>query len=81
MPNLVAELTRCSVEGELVWAEWSWSGTQTDGARFERTGVAIHALRDGRVQWVRTYMQPITSEPAGAVDAAMREMGRNLPGR
>jgi ketosteroid isomerase-like protein len=81
VPDLEAELTRCSVDGELVWAEWCWSGTEADDSRFERAGVAIHGLRDGRVQWVRLYMQPLVSQPTGAVDAAMQEMGRNLPDR
>ena len=76
VPNLVAELTRCSVDGELVWAEWSWTGTHTDGSRFERTGVAIHGLHEGRIQWVRLYMQPILSQPLSASDVALREMGR-----
>jgi ketosteroid isomerase-like protein len=79
VPDLVAELTRSSVDGELVWTEWCWYGTQADGARFERAGVAIHGLRDGRIEWVRLYMQPVTGQPAGAIDAAMREMGRNVP--
>jgi ketosteroid isomerase-like protein len=75
VPDLVAELTRCSVDDDLVWAEWCWTGTHTDGSRFERAGVAIHGLRDGRIQWVRLYMQPILSRPVSAADIAHREMG------
>ncbi|MFL5580855.1 MAG: nuclear transport factor 2 family protein [Gemmatimonadaceae bacterium] len=79
VPDLSAELTRCGVDGDLVWAEWAWTGTQTDGSRFERTGVAIHGLRDGRIEWVRLHMQPILSRPVTAVDVALRDLGRRPP--
>jgi hypothetical protein len=79
VPDLVADLTRCSVDGHLVWAEWSWCGTQADGSRFERCGVAIHGMSDGMIRWVRLYMQPVTSRPVSDVDQALREMGRDLP--
>jgi ketosteroid isomerase-like protein len=79
VPDLVAEMTRCTVDGELVWVEWLWRGTHTDGSRFERCGVAIHGIRDGQVKWVRAYMQPITSRATSDVDQTLREMGRQLP--
>jgi len=81
VPNLQVELVRCSAEGDTAWAEWLWEGTQSDGQRFERAGVAIHGVRDGRIQWVRIYMQPILSRPVTAASVALNDLGGPSPGR
>jgi ketosteroid isomerase-like protein len=75
VPDLQADMTRCSADGDIVWVEWCWEGRTADGARFERAGVAIHGVRDGRIAWVRVYMQPILSEAADHASVALREMG------
>ena len=79
VPDIHAELLRLVEHGDTVWAEWEWSGTQTSGARFWQRGVTIQGVRQGRVVWVRLYMEPV-QERGAATDAAtaLRLAGPNL---
>jgi hypothetical protein len=64
MPDFLAELLSFAEEGERAWAEWRWTGTQTDGSPFEWRGVTLFGVRDDRIAWGRLYMEPV--EQAGA---------------
>jgi hypothetical protein len=79
VPDIHAELLRLAEDGDTVWAEWEWSGTQTSGARFWQRGVTIQGVRQGRVVWVRLYMEPV-QEGGAATDSAtaLRLAGRDL---
>jgi ketosteroid isomerase-like protein len=72
VPDIAATLVRGTAEGETVWAEWDWRGTRADGGAFAMRGVTIQGVRDGRIAWVRLYMEPV--EAGSGKDAAVPEL-------
>ena len=64
VPDIRAELVRCSADGTTVWSEWDWKGTRRDGVPFEQRGVTIQGVEDGRIVWVRLYMEPVQEGPS-----------------
>lgn len=73
VPDFRSELLRAAVDGEIVWSEWRWRGTQSDGAPLDMAGVMVCGVRDGRMAWARLYMEPVEQAGAG-IDAAVRRM-------
>jgi len=73
VPNLRARLPRMTVDGDTVWTEWDISGTRNDGAAFLMRGVAIFGVAEGRLAWVRFYLEPV-EETSGDVDAHTRRV-------
>ena len=73
VPNLQARLPRMAVDGDTVWTEWDISGTRGDGTAFLMRGVSIFGVADGRLAWVRFYLEPV-EETSGDVDANTRRM-------
>jgi ketosteroid isomerase-like protein len=73
VPNLQARLPRMAVDGDTVWTEWDISGTRGDGAAFLMRGVSIFGVADGRLAWVRFYLEPV-EETSGDVDANTRRV-------
>ena len=59
VPDFLAELLSFAAQGERVWAEWRWIGTDTDGVPFEWRGVMLFGIRDGHIAWSRAYMEPV----------------------
>jgi ketosteroid isomerase-like protein len=58
VPDVTAELLAWSVDGNIEWGEWDWSGTHRDGSRFSMRGVTIWMVRDGLIAAGRLYMEP-----------------------
>ena len=69
-----AKLLRCAADEHTAWAEWCWHGTRVDGRPFARAGVTVYGLRDGRIAWVRLYMEPIQGDPDTVAEWVMREL-------
>ena len=65
VPDIHAELLRLAVDGDTVWAEWHWFGTNHDGGQFNVCGVTIMGVQADQIMWGRLYMEPV-QEP-GAV--------------
>ena len=59
VPNLQARLPRMVVDGDTVWTEWDIAGTRRDGGPFLMRGVSIFGVREGRLAWVRFYLEPV----------------------
>jgi ketosteroid isomerase-like protein len=59
VPDIHADLLRCAIEGNVVWAEWEWIGTLASGGPFLHRGVTIHGVEQGKTGWVRLYMEPV----------------------
>jgi ketosteroid isomerase-like protein len=74
VPDMRAEILDSVVSGDTVWAEWSWTGTRTDGAAFAMTGVSVIGVRDGRVAWARLYMEPVEEESPDVGTAIRRDL-------
>jgi ketosteroid isomerase-like protein len=68
VPDLRARLPRIAVDGGTVWTEWDMSGTRRDGAAFLMRGVCIFGVTEGRLAWVRFYLEPV-EQTSGDVDA------------
>jgi hypothetical protein len=73
VPNLQARLPRMAVDGDTVWTEWDLAGTRGDGGPFLMRGVSIFGVREGRLAWVRFYLEPV-EETSGDVDAHTRRV-------
>jgi hypothetical protein len=73
VPDFGSQLVRAAVDGEIVWSEWRWGGTQLDGAALDMVGVMVCGVREGRMSWARLYMEPVDQAGAG-IDAAVRRM-------
>jgi ketosteroid isomerase-like protein len=54
-----ATIVRSAVDDGSAWAEWLWQGYQADGNPGDMAGVAIHILTDGKISWVRFYLEPV----------------------
>ena len=59
VPDLHAELVRSTVVGDMVWAEWDWTGTRRDGQPHHMAGVTIQGVEGDALAWVRFYMEPV----------------------
>src|SRR5919205_3174748 len=73
VPDLRARLPRMVVDGDTVWAEWDLSGTRRDGAAHLLRGVSIFGVAEGRLAWVRFYLEPV-EETSGDVNANTRRV-------
>jgi len=73
VPDFRSELVRVAAEGDVVWSEWRWRGTQSDGTALDMAGVMVCGVRDGRMAWARLYMEPVEQAGAG-ITAAVRGM-------
>src|SRR3954470_16894517 len=58
-----AKLMRYSAGADTIWAEWCWHGERADRQPFARAGVTIYGLRDGKIAWIRLYMEPVQGDP------------------
>jgi ketosteroid isomerase-like protein len=73
VPDVSARLPRMTVDGDTVWTEWDLAGTRRDGAPFLMRGVSIFGVAEGRLAWVRFYLEPV-EETSGDVDAHTRRV-------
>ena len=65
VPDIHAELLRSAVDGDTVWAEWHWFGTNHDGGQFNVCGVTIMGVQADQIMWGRLYMEPVQEPSAG----------------
>ena len=72
VPDLRAEVTRSTIDGETVWTEWEMTGTRRDGTAHQMRGIVLFGVRDGVAQWARFYLEPVDLA-GGTVDDAVRE--------
>jgi uncharacterized protein (TIGR02246 family) len=72
VPDFHSELIRVAADGDTMWTEWHWQGTQTEGGRLEMAGVIVFGVREGRIAWARLYVEPI--EQGTGIEAAVRSM-------
>ena len=72
VPDLRSELVRESIDGNVVWSEWEWTGTRRDGAPHLMRGTTILGIEADRIAWARFYMEPVLADgaPVGTAVAA-----------
>jgi ketosteroid isomerase-like protein len=71
IPDITAEVLRCTVDGDTAWTEWEHRGTRADGTAHVMRGVVIFGVADDVAAWARFYLEPV-QEDAGSVDLAVR---------
>ncbi len=76
VPNLEAEIVRCSSEGNTVWTEWEMRGTKLDGSDHLMRGVSIFEVGAGAFTSVRFYLEPVERRGVGIDDAIKQAVGR-----
>ncbi len=71
VPNIQANVLRCTVDGHTVWTEWELRGTRPDGVPAVVAMVTIAGIEAGQVAWMRLYLEPVTR--GTGIDASVRE--------
>jgi ketosteroid isomerase-like protein len=62
IPDFRAELIRSVDDGDVVWSEWHWWGTRTDGQPFDVRGVTLFEVRDDEITAGRLYIEDVEKE-------------------
>ena len=76
VPDLRADVTRSTVDGDVVWTEWEMTGTRRDGSQHRMRGVVIFGVGDGVVQWARFYVEPVDHSDMTVEDAVREQVVR-----
>ena len=63
MPDFQTEVLSEAVEGDTVWAELHYHGTQVDGKKQGARGVTISGIQGEQIVWAKLYIVTI-QEPA-----------------
>jgi ketosteroid isomerase-like protein len=63
VPDMQVEVPAAVQDGDTIWSEWRIFGTARSGSLIEIRGVMIFGVREERVAWARTYLEPV--EQAG----------------
>ncbi len=56
MPDFRAEVQSLVVEGDTLWAELAYYGTQADGKKHVTRGVTISGIQEGQITWSKLYI-------------------------
>ncbi len=72
VPDVTAEVLRCSVDGDTVWTEWEHRGTRADGSAHLMRGVVILGVTRSVATWARFYLEPVQDDGT-AVDVAVHD--------
>ena len=73
VPDFHSELLRFTSDGDTIWSEWHWQGTQSDGTPLDMVGVIVCGTSEGRISWARLYIEPVEQAGAG-IESAVRRM-------
>lgn len=79
VPDLSASVTRWSLDGDVVWAEWEHRGTRRDGAPHDLRGVTIMGAGDAGIEWLRFYLEPVARDGVGATDGVRTVLAAGRP--
>ena len=59
IPDIQIEILGEVAEGDTVWAELHFSGTQTDGKKYMVRGVTLQGMQADQIIWTRLYIEPV----------------------
>lgn len=79
IPDVSAEVLRCTIDGDTVWSEWEHRGTRPDGTAHIMRGVVIFGVVDGLASWARFYLEPVQDGGGGVDDAVRRQVSTAGP--
>jgi hypothetical protein len=72
VPDFRADLLRSAADGDTVWSEWHFRGTQSAGGTLDMAGVIVAGIRDDRIAWARLYLEAV--EQGAGIEAAVHDM-------
>lgn len=73
VPDFRSQLRHFTVDGETIWSEWHWQGTQSDGTPLDMVGVIVCGVSGDRMSWARLYLETVEQAGSG-IEAAVRRM-------
>ena len=59
MPDYQVEVLNEVVEGDTVWAELHFHGTQADGTKQSTRGVTLLGIQADQISWARLYIEEV----------------------
>ena len=59
IPDFQVEVLSEAVEGDIVWAELNYHGTQVDGKKHLTRGVTISGIQGEQIVWAKLYIVTI----------------------
>jgi ketosteroid isomerase-like protein len=59
IPDIQIEILGEVEEGDTVWAELHYHGTQTDGKKYTMRGVILVGIQADQIIWARLYINPM----------------------
>jgi len=59
IPDIQIEILGEVEEGDSVWAELYYHGTQTDGKKFNIRGVILQGIQADQISWARLYIEEV----------------------
>jgi ketosteroid isomerase-like protein len=59
MPDYHIDVLSQTVEGDIVWAELHFHGTQLDGTRQSTRGVTLVGVQGDLISWARLYIESV----------------------
>jgi ketosteroid isomerase-like protein len=59
IPDIQIEILGQVEEGDTVWAELHFHGTQTDGKKYRVRGVTLQGIQADQISWTRLYIEPV----------------------
>lgn len=71
VPDLKAEVLRCTAVGDMAWTEWEMSGTRRDGAAHHMRGVILFGVSNGRANWARFYLEVVQPDDLETISSAV----------
>src|SRR5690242_1300202 len=62
IPDIQIEILREVEEGDTVWAELHYHGTQTDGKKHAVRGVTLMSIQADQIIWARLYIETLSGD-------------------
>jgi ketosteroid isomerase-like protein len=59
IPDIQIEILNEVAEGDTVWAELHYHGTQTDGNKYTVRGVTLLGIQADQIIWARLYIEEV----------------------
>jgi len=62
VPDMQVEILNEIAEGDTIWAELRFHGTQTDGKEHETRAVSIQGISADQIIWTRLYLTTLSGD-------------------
>lgn len=59
IPDFQVDIVSEAIEGDAVWAELHYHGTQVDGKRYVTRGVTISGIQGEQIAWSKLYIETV----------------------